>query len=241
MAVILIPAPRKNSFVTDNLVKTNFSASDTLFVGSAMRESPVIFRSFVQFDLKAIPANLEVASVTLRMFIKRNDLGEATKIFDVHRVVQRFKENEITWRKQPDWDWEIEASVHVTGGNIQDVEWDITELVRRWSRNEAKNYGLLIKAREEEDRYLVAFESRKSPNASHRPSLLVVVNEPQQPEIAQGGNFVYDFKKNLTTSNTWQYTQSHPAKAAFYNYFIQNKGTNPAHLLVQVSPGAIEK
>ncbi len=233
---VFIPAPAKDAFVASHLIKKNFADAESLFVGSTTG-STAVFRIFMKFDVNQVPKNSLISSAILHLFVKRNDYAQIAKTFDIHRLTRRFEEDEITWRKQPAYDAAIISSAEVRNENGIFVAWDITHILQRWCSGEVKNRGLLLKARDEAQPSLLAFDSRESASMDRRPNITVNLQEPAQSFSLSAHFFFADVEKSLVSGDDYLYTFPRDVSTVFFHtFFIQNKGANPVTVVAQISP-----
>jgi hypothetical protein len=80
---LLLTPIRDNTLIEDNTTYSN--GLGPLFIGQIASSSPR--RALLKFDLSAIPANAQVTSATLRIFIDRNAIGSGNDTTALHRVL----------------------------------------------------------------------------------------------------------------------------------------------------------
>ncbi|MDA8441793.1 MAG: DNRLRE domain-containing protein [Peptococcaceae bacterium] len=231
---IFFPAPRRDNFFSSNNSAKIPEAPDALLVGTS--GSKTTFRSVLKFDLKTIPKRCTISSAELRLYIKHNEYPYATKIIDVYRLLNSFSHTKIIWSKAPQYVPELESSAQV--GPVDDtcVSWDITELVHYWRAKGSKNRGIMLKVRDETQCSLLAFASRKSPALMHRPSLTLTFADTRTPYSVAARPFYYHVEYALVTQNDLQPSLTRQCSPQSISAFwIQNKGSNPATVVVQSS------
>lgn len=232
---VFIPAPRKDTFIVSNMRHKNFGDSDTIFVGTS--SSMAVFRSLLKFEMKSIPSKALISSANLRLYVKRNDYPDTSKTVDLFRLTDRFHEDKIRWKTQPELDPTLEAFVEVSSETGVYIQWDITSLIQRWRSKECKNRGIMLKVRDESQRSLLAFDSRESPIFDRRPSIVVNLQEPAQSMALSSRLFFSDVQRNLLSADSFQYSFPRDISTVTFNtFFIQNRGSNPALVVVQISP-----
>jgi len=152
-----------DAHVDQSLPDSNFGSSENLLVVNASWE---VLRTYVQFDLSDIPEGTDIylAELVLENHGHWDDL--CPKI-DVHRVLEEWDEDYITWNSQPDFETDVRGALYLRDDFFPTgfYAWDVTELVQKWVGGDYVNYGMVLRPRNEgDDNYRVArgFYSREA-------------------------------------------------------------------------------
>lgn len=120
--------------------------------GSATVDETWIYRTFLQYDLSAIPYGSVIRSAKLRLycyFWKGEQAANFTN--NVVRVTEDWDELTLCWNNMPQWDANklyLPADTYPPTANSW-TDWDITSLVQEWVNLVHPNYGLHIKNNDE--------------------------------------------------------------------------------------------
>lgn len=146
--IVEIPVSQ-DAFVASNRPDTNFNSSTNGRVGfNATGENLGALRSFIQFNLSAIPANSTIIGARIRIYqYEATPAGDAPMLVRVRHLDSSWDANTITWNSHvPDWgDVVVEANVDTTIGW---KEADATNFVREWYTGNHPNYGLFLQGDE---------------------------------------------------------------------------------------------
>lgn len=165
---------------------TNYSANP-LIRTYVWPDNHVANRGFLKWDLSTLPAGIQVANATLRMYYAGEEGGGGDDVYPVHvaKVIGADPDlGKATWNS-PDsiYGWtggadgggrniapaESTAAVGKTHGW---VEWNVTNMVQDWMEAPGTNYGMAIDpdpaATIDSNRY---FASREHPDPTLRPQL----------------------------------------------------------------------
>lgn len=156
---------------------------------------PRIMRSFVKFDLSVfgnIDATALPTSATLDLYYYRNaaagdeHLNIGDNAFYIERIVQNWSQDTIRWMypassfnlRMPEVSGFTSSKknrilVPATTSATQDVQVDMSEMVRFWIENPDSNFGFRIMLVKEESISQVHFCSSDYPDAQFRPKLTI--------------------------------------------------------------------
>ncbi len=148
LTVVEIPVSQ-DAFVASNRPDTNFNSSNNGRVGyNATGENLGAVRTFIQFNLSAIPANSTIVGARIRVYqYEATPAGDAPMLVRVRHLDSAWDANTITWNShEPDWgDVVVEANVDTSVGW---KEADATNFVREWYLGNHPNYGLFLQGDE---------------------------------------------------------------------------------------------
>lgn len=165
--------------------KSNFGTIPML-LAACDSENPV--RIMIRFDLSQLDART-IRSARLRLW-SVDFLGEFSNPSPtyVYAVGQPWKEDSVSWMYASDaWEWKTPGAelipcsnsqgyfavnntgISIAAGQNQKIEWDVTELVKRWVSGKIANNGLMITA----DYGFFAFEPRETGVSGLEPSLII--------------------------------------------------------------------
>jgi len=140
-------------------------------------------RSFLKFDLSALPAGItgaDVQKATLRLFVSRLTIPGS---FDIFKVTAGWDETTITDQTAPSVEGGVATGVRIDQGKVF-VTVDLTNLVMDWLNGAIPNYGIAILPNTEG--IIVDFDSKESITTSHEPRLEIVLRGVQGPQGPQG-------------------------------------------------------
>jgi hypothetical protein len=149
---------------------TNTGTTTTMLVESATSANQ---RSFVRFDLSAIPATARVQSATLQLTM--STAPSATRTYEVDKVNASWVESILTWATMPA---ASAATATVASGTTSGVNltWNVTTDAKTFVANSSTNFGWQIKDSSESSAATptATFRTREWTTASQRPTLTVI-------------------------------------------------------------------
>lgn len=169
-AVISLPA-LQDTYVASNPRSLNFGGADTLLLGYNSQGSNLgALRSLIWFDFPGpIPSGAIINSARIRLYLYGVTGGSMNA--QIRHLVSGWNEFVVTWdNHEPDWG-SVDTSVGI-GTNTGWVEWDITQLTKRWQNGSEANDGVIIIGDENPSEHQRAFWSRNANNGQH-PQLIV--------------------------------------------------------------------
>ncbi|GIP58123.1 DNRLRE domain-containing protein [Paenibacillus woosongensis] len=152
-------SPIKDAFVRESTPKFNYGTEQDLYVGynSKFNEK---YRSFVEFDISALPADQIIKSAHFKLFHELE--GTPVQKVEIYELDREWNERGITWDNQPLPISKIaELDVGNAGGYLVV---DFTDIVKDWYEGNKKNNGFIIKLEDESEQYYKRFYSRESRN-----------------------------------------------------------------------------
>lgn len=149
---------------------TNTGTATTMLVESATSANQ---RSFVRFDLSAIPTTARVQSATLQLTM--STAPTATRTYEVDKVSAAWTETALTWSNMPA---AAAATATVASGTTSGVNltWNVTSDAQTFVANSATNFGWQIKDTSESSTTArtATFRTREWTTAAQRPTLTVI-------------------------------------------------------------------
>jgi hypothetical protein len=138
-------------------------------------------RIYIRFDISNLPKGRVIQNATLRLW--QFYAPASPQEYEVHRVLGDWKEGTENWNNQPAWDSTTTSTAVAPDRTEVAVEWDITRDVQAWLSGQATNYGIMIKAAEEQRAKDASsgFWSREYPVGSHEewsPALIISLQTP---------------------------------------------------------------
>lgn len=155
----------------------NFGDSVNLYVRSGAGSD---MRSFLGFNLSALPSNIEIKSAWLMLFMK--DAPGVSRTYEVQRANASWVEGnggsdnnpagEITWNNQPAVAGNVVTNTTGTTDNVW-LSWNVTEDAKAMLNG--TNYGWRIKDAQENSTTgrEAIFHSRETTNVSLAPKLVI--------------------------------------------------------------------
>jgi hypothetical protein len=157
-----------DTYANQGAPTSNFATSTTLNVRSATSGNR---RSFVRFDLSAIPTSARVQAATLQMTM--STAPTASRTYEADKVSASWVETTLTWNLQPAAG---AATASVASGTTSNVvlSWNVKADAAAFVTTPASNFGWRIKDVTESSATarLAVFRSREF--TSGRPTLVVV-------------------------------------------------------------------
>ena len=142
----LQPGPEGIDSVVESINPTaNYGTLTYCVVGNTDTN---IVRTYIQFDLSTVPANVVLVNADLRLY---NYGGPGTDDFTIglHNVISAWDESTVTWSLQPTCSVDAETTSDITLGDITWESWEIDTLVQAWLDGSITNYGVVLKDTDE--------------------------------------------------------------------------------------------
>ncbi|MCU0834677.1 MAG: DNRLRE domain-containing protein [Chromatiaceae bacterium] len=170
---VLREVPIADAYVSEEAPNTNHGSLPHLLVGLTP-EFGYLYRSYLLFDIEGLPADAEISSATLKIYLHSTHLGDDVDI-DLGAVDESWSEagpEGVAWGNPETLDRQPAStplgSVRLTAtAGWQDI--DVSSLLRDWFDGGRANHGLRLSLTGE-DRYktegpylLRSFYSRESP------------------------------------------------------------------------------
>jgi hypothetical protein len=107
-----------------------------------------IVRTYIKFDLSAVPANARITDADLRLY-QYDTFGSDNFTIGLYNVTGDWDESTITWNLQPTSSTDAEITNNIIAGATTWKSWDIDTLVQGWLDGTITNYGMMLKDTEE--------------------------------------------------------------------------------------------
>lgn len=189
--------PSMDSYGWQYPPKANNGGSNNFQVMSDIQK-PGNMRGWVAFNISTLPPDLWIVNAKLRLRVWHKTtadparrVGDSTgRIYGVYRLLQPWREYDISWANQPNFTETKHAEMAVpTGqggwdGPLLWMEWDITGIVKDW-RSGIPNDGVVVKETQENSptAYSTQFFTHDDvPNEGYYPRLVVTYVSPQAVE-----------------------------------------------------------
>jgi len=167
-------------------------------------------RSVVAFDLSGLPANVDILSATLNLYVKNDDrTGDPVRIY---RVTNMWSEATVTWSNASanhDAAW-LQASF--TPLSTGPISVDVTRLVRAWTDGALPNFGVYMLATSNDDESVYA--SREEGDATRHPRIVVTTRPRIRVAVAAQASSGDGVQRTVTASADGPTTS-----ALFLDYF----------------------
>ncbi len=238
MPAVVVLSARKAVFVSSRRPRQNFSGRAELAAGVDSRGHRV--RTLLYFDLPDLDSD-RLLSAHLQLFVIDNLFPDHAAVFTVHPLRRSFKENKVTWNKQPSFDRKAGTILTLADEEGVYASWDLTEVVRDWITGFRPNRGLVVRAssdyrpREERQPSLRFFAGRDS-SSSKRPRILLRVIDPIL-DVRMADRRASSRQEQVTATSTPQGTRWHRGdRVSQLTFFVHNRGPAAALVELQVSP-----
>ena len=185
-------------------------------------------RSFIQFDLSAIPQDAEILDAKLSLYFAYDHNGEYSHYGQnqayLQRITNPWEESEATWHNQPRTTPINQVILPKSESSTQDYEdIDVTLLVQDMFADPEHSFGFMIRMVTEEPYRRMFFASGDYEISDHHPKLVVTYSGCEPPTAS------YSYVKENRLVNFTD--QSSPALSWLWDFgdgygsYLQN----PAH------------
>lgn len=137
-----------------------------------------INRSLAQFDLSTVPA----AASIIQALVRVNVYTAAVNTIECHTVTSAWTQGTVTWATQPTYNATAETTVALAGAGW--LEFDVTDLVKKWKNGQVVNNGVVLRAVDETLNAVLVARSSDYGTPSLRPMLRIIVAGSQFAETA---------------------------------------------------------
>jgi hypothetical protein len=133
------------------------------------------YRTLLKFDLADIPAGASIQNATLFLYsdpvntsgeISNQPLSGSNALY-IERVTQSWDPTTVTWSNQPATTPTGRILLGASSSTVENIQIDISTLVREMITNQVTNYGLLLSEQSE-----VQFRSRNYASTDHANATL---------------------------------------------------------------------
>ena len=170
------PSYGKDAYVKSTHQDENFN-EEILLVG---RQGQARMKTYIQFDLSFIPDNAVITDAILRLY--QYDLwGSGTFSIGAYTVTEDWKEDKVTSHNRPEALTKPEHTTTIITKPIDGkwIDWHIGDLVNGWLDGSIKNYGVLLKAVDEDTiNTFASFRASEYSYPSERPKLVIHYHIP---------------------------------------------------------------
>ncbi|HDS07650.1 MAG TPA: DNRLRE domain-containing protein, partial [Bacteroides sp.] len=137
-----------DTYVSQFNPSNNYGRSADLVAGTDW-EFGYLYRTYLRFDHTPIPADAEVLSAQLKIYMSYGTYYSEQYLLGIRKVSEVWDENTLNWKNQPG----SASLVHImTKAVDEEPGWksfDITETVREWIGGSTKNRGVVMMAADE--------------------------------------------------------------------------------------------
>lgn len=233
MVTNLTLIPAQNTYVSSGKADKNFSSSNVLYAGSSA--SNFLYRTLLYFDMHLVPHNVEIESAILNMYAEYINTRNSSGFFTPYILTSSWDVEQVTWNSLPAFNSSIAGkTVEISTYGWQG--WDITNIVKLWSANQSENYGLLLTSTEDIKNDIKKFHSLKSYYyRQYRPFLEIKYDFKSNFTLSSRG--IVDVCEQRKTDNEYLFSEwQNTSIYSTYTFFVQNMGSHPATIFVQISP-----
>lgn len=103
----------------------------------------------INYDFKNIPSEAKIDSASLNLYQYADGMGTANATYGVYRLTQDFDINTLTWLNSVGLSEEIAGENAYSAASLGYHHLDIRDAVNQWVQGLAPNYGLVVKATDE--------------------------------------------------------------------------------------------
>jgi chitodextrinase len=187
---------------------TNYGGSSLMRVtGYGAAE---VQRALVRFDVSSIPTGLPIRKATLWLYsFNPPQVKGSTGFYGAYKLTRDWGETTSSWNSPwttPGGDFEATADAQAPKQSSAAAPcwyaFDVTARVQAWINNPSDNYGWLIKCTNEALNNQDEFVSSDSPDAAHRPKLVISDLPTQVPGDINGDGNV-DAADILIMADSW--------------------------------------
>ncbi|MFC7441280.1 DNRLRE domain-containing protein [Laceyella putida] len=166
------------------------------FVISGTHPDYGIARSFIKFDLPALPEGAQITNA--QVYLQQYSTEQEQQI-DLFQVTSDWTSSGVNWENQPSVG-NVFSHAKVAGAG--EYAWDLTGLAKGWYQGTEKNYGFSLRHHDEANDRKSFRSSDYLEDISKRPKLLITYRvEPSvpiaQPTIAAKSHILLDYQTGL--------------------------------------------
>ncbi|WP_125154898.1 DNRLRE domain-containing protein [Clostridium rectalis] len=161
--------PNSDLYIAKLFPNTNFNGSHFLNCGRNDTDLNS-YRTLMYFDLSNLPENIMICEASLNLYINLNQNTSVTKPLIIHKLLEPFNENLVTYSTEPKFKDTPYTSLNISNEINKFIKINITSLVGEWYCNPSLNYGIVIKSFEDKSSF-VSFSSTFSDDETKFPQL----------------------------------------------------------------------
>ena len=218
----LIMSPTKIVYIASRVPQWNLNDDGWLFAGQGRNS---LYRSLLEFDLSPMIDHMDVQKALLGIHSASRCQSHNVAVVTPYYIRSQWEEAEVTWNNQPPINQSIRGvPVRIMPGwNML----DITPVAQAWSNDADRNFGVMLKTRENSED-VVGFDIQRYQTM---PALQLFYEECNR-HSPQGCFYdVYPVSKHVGHSH-WKQSCDHN----MYTFFVRNMGNSEVELHVQISP-----
>ncbi|MFZ5965980.1 MAG: DNRLRE domain-containing protein [Bacillota bacterium] len=171
MLEIIDNAPLLDTTINSAMPYENYGDYYALYAGLYMNQS--IYRSLIQFDLPNLSRSGIIESAEIMLYIIRNDYPSYPKEFRIYRLAEKFDEDTVHYWNQPSMDTTLYKTLTISDEINTWLKIDITDFFNEWICKKYPNYGILIRAADENTNSLIGFYSKDAKEILYKPKLQI--------------------------------------------------------------------
>ncbi len=187
---------------------------------------PLYFRSLIEFDLSAIPAEANIVEATLNLYYAPGGTGEHANTMGSNesllmRVTESWDKTTVTWNNQPTTTSDNQVLIPNSINPTQDyLGIDVSQLIR--DAKQLGNYGFLLKLATEQHYRRLTFASGDYADDTKHPELIVKYTTEAGTPPAEVTNLTGVEATPLNIELSWADNATNEA-----NYIIERSIENP--------------
>ena len=173
---------------TDAMVSSYFSSVNTNYGTTdgfdayewTAGGTPFLERSFIRFDVSAVPINASVSQAILTLYHSSTAIhgGQHSNLTGsdaswIQKVTAAWNENTITWNNQPASTTTNQVTVPQSTSANQDYNLDVTNLVQDMVANPSSNFGMVMRLQTEAYYRALIFASSDDADSTKLPKLTI--------------------------------------------------------------------
>ena len=135
LAATLEIEPSDDAYVDIHNPNTNFGNAIVLYSDY----KNFIKYALIKFSLTSIPSHSTISSAKFKIFVNQASTMSIYKL-ELHRITNNWSQNSVTWQNQP----AKTPAMTKTFNQIAYIEFDVSDLVKKWFSGVYPNYGLEI-------------------------------------------------------------------------------------------------
>jgi hypothetical protein len=190
----------KNALIVSNLPNANYANHpDFASIAWTNNDNPVNARSFIQFDLSAIPEGATINSAKLSLYAYNSPSNGSHSTINgsnesyLRRITEPWNEDSVTWNKKPATSNINQVLLPQSTSSSQSyIDIDVSKLVADMLNDEKGNHGFALQLANESYYRRMVFASSANNNINLRPKLEIdffVENESFRKISATQGDF----------------------------------------------------
>lgn len=240
MAIKILKPPRQNTFICCSLKESRrppagsaaFARCKQIQIGA---KDGVIARGLIYFGLLPLPASVTIIRATLNLYLTENHFAGRQRILEIFQILSRWNACRVNWKNRPLVAQRPVDVLSVTNQEHCFLVADITPLMLDWQTNQAANFGVMLKMRDEFADNRIAVAGRKIKNSRLWPFIRVEYSD------CGGGSPVQPLELAVEVATDDDIAATAPLNVLIfeYSYIPVNTGTQPARCYLQTSSDSV--